>query len=122
MGILGQCQLYQRIVFRFAQQDTDGGILETLLYITVEIVDIHLHLSQILVAQAVCFQVYQHVAPQQSVVKDQVYKEMFFVESKPFLACFKQEAAPHLQQKHLHLVDDGLFKAGFCINGLWLQP
>lgn len=61
-------------------------------HIAVEIVDLHLHLTKIFVLQLIGFEVDQHVALQQAVVKYQINKVVFIVKCKPLLACFKQES------------------------------
>ena len=57
VGILGEGQLHEGIVLLLAEQYGDGGLLEVLLHEAVEIIDIHLHLPQVLVRQLVYLQV-----------------------------------------------------------------
>ena len=92
-----------------------------LLYITVEIVDIHLHLAEILMGKLAYFQINQHIAAQQAVVENQIDKKMIFIEGKAFLPGFEQKAFTQFQQKILQLIDNGGLKVALGILHFFLQ-
>ena len=70
--VLRQSEFHQGIVLLLAEQDTNGWLLEVLLYVTVEIVDIHLHLSKVLMGELVNLQVDEDITLQQAVVEHQI--------------------------------------------------
>src|SRR4030042_261782 len=116
MGVLGQSDLPQRAVLLFAEDDaySRGFILH--LHGAVKVVDIHLHLPQVLMGQLPDLEVDQHIGAKQAVVEDEVHKKMVLVESESFLAGSEEKSFPELQQKVFEFVDDGGFQVGFGIQ------
>ncbi len=92
MRILWQGQLYKCVILALTKQNADSRLLEVLLHKAVIIIDIHLHLSEILMGELVCFQVDEDIALQQSVIKDKIYIIVVFIEGETFLAGLKEEA------------------------------
>ena len=70
-------------------QNADGWFLEVLLHKAVIIVDIHLHLSKVLMGKFVCFQINKDIALQQSIIEDQINIIIVFIESETFLTCLE---------------------------------
>ena len=122
IGILGQGDLHEGVVLLFAQDDANGRGFIFGLHIAVEVVDIHLHLAEVLMGQLADFQVDQHVAAKQAVVEDQIDKEVVFVEGEPLLPGLEEKAFPEFQQKVFKLVDDGGFEIGFGIPRFFIKP
>jgi hypothetical protein len=60
-------------MFVLAEDDADRGIFPFHLDVAVKIVDVHLHLTQVLMGELADFQVDEHVAAQEPVVKDQIH-------------------------------------------------
>lgn len=58
--VFGQVDFNQRLVLFLAQQDADGGAFGVGFDIAVKVVDVHLHLAQVLVSELADFQVDQH--------------------------------------------------------------
>lgn len=101
IGIFGQREFHERVLFALAKQNAYGRLLELLPHITVVIVDIHLHLSKVLVAQLVSLEVNQHIALQQAVIEYEVNIIILLIEGESSLSLFKKEALSQLQQKLL---------------------
>ena len=97
ISIFGERQLYKSVTFFFAKKYTNGGFLKIFLDMTVVIVDIHLHLTQVLMGQVTSLQVNQHIALQQSIVEHKVYIEMSFLKGEAFLAHLELKALPKFQ-------------------------
>ena len=49
VGVFGQGDFYQRLVFLLAEHDADGGGFGVGFDVAVKVVDVHLHLAQVLV-------------------------------------------------------------------------
>ena len=90
--VFGQSDFYQCLVFLLAQHNADGGRFGIGFDVAVKVVDVHLHLAQILVRELADFEVDQHIAAQQAVVEHQVYKEVAVVKAEALLARLKQRA------------------------------
>ena len=88
----------------------------------VEVVHVHLHLSEVLVGDLADLQIDQHVAAQQAIVEDQIDEEMFFLEGEALLPGLEEEAFAQFQQEALDLADDGGFEVGFGIAAALVQP
>src|ERR1035437_4455998 len=121
VGVLGQSDFHQRLVLLLAEYDADGGILLAGLHEAVEVVDVHLHLPEVLMGDLADFQIEQDVAAQQAVVENQIHEEMVFVEGEPLLARPEEEALAHFQQETLDLADDGGFAIRLGIAAALIQ-
>ena len=80
IGILREGDFHQGFMFFLAQDDADGGVLRLGFHIAVKVVDVHLHLAQVLVRELADLEVNQHVATQQPVVKHQVQKKVVVIK------------------------------------------
>ena len=101
--------------------DADGGAFRVGFNAAVKVVDVHLHLAQVLVGELADLEVDQHIAAQQAVVENQIDEKMVVVKGKALLTGFKQKALAQLQQKMLDLADDGGLQVGLGIPGLFRQ-
>ena len=57
-----KCQFDDGFVLALAEQDADGRILFGQIFVPIEVVHIHLHLTEILVRELVELQIDQHIA------------------------------------------------------------
>ena len=89
IGVLRQRQFHQSVIFELAKENPHSRIFLWQFHMAIKVVHIHLHLAQILMRQFPDFQVYQHIAAQQSVEKDQIDIKMICTEREPFLPGFK---------------------------------
>ncbi len=86
-----------------------------LFHMAVEVVDVHLHLPQVLMRQLVRFQINQHIALQKTVVKHQIHKKAVLLVSEALLSRLEEEALAKLKKERLQLGYDGGFEIGFSI-------
>ena len=56
------------------------------------------------------FEVDEHVAAQEAIVKDEVDEEVIFVKSEAFLPSLEQEAFAKFEQKVLNTINDSLLE------------
>lgn len=63
--------------------------LHNTVIIPIKAIDIHLHLSQILVRQLRHFEIHQHIAAKEPITQNQVQVDIFLVEGKPSLVSVK---------------------------------
>ena len=122
IGVSGERQLHERIILFLAEEDTDSGFLESLADVAVKVVDIHLHLPEVLVGEFIGLKVDEAIALQEAVVEHEVNIEMFLIEGEALLARFKEEAFAHLEQEIAHAGDDGVLQLGFRVSFLRLEP
>src|SRR5690242_2420291 len=99
IGISGESQLHQGCAFLFAENHANGRMLIRRLHIAVKIVDIHLHLTKILMGEPTDFQINQDIATEQAVVENEINEEMVVVKGEALLTRLKQKAFAKLQQK-----------------------
>ena len=118
IGFCGEGEFHEGIILLLAEKDADGGFLEGLADVAVKVIDVHLHLPEILVGELVCLEVNQAIALQQAVIEHEVYIEMLFVKSEALLASFEKESLAHLQQEIAHAGDDGILQPGFRVGFL----
>ena len=117
-----QRQLDDVVVLLPTKQYADRWPLEVLFDVTVKVIDVHLHLSQILVTEFPGLQVDEDIALQKPIVEHQIDKERLFVKGEPLLARLKQKAPAKFEQECLQIGDDGreigytnvkLYQAGY---------
>lgn len=85
--MFGKRKSDDRIVFIGAQQNSDGRILEILFFNAVEIIDIHLKLSEMLMRQLFDLYLEQYETLQKPIVKHQINVKIVAVEMYSFLPC-----------------------------------
>ena len=71
--------------------------------------------------QGICFQVNQHKALEDVIVKHQINKETLPVQSKPFLAGDEGKAAAQFQEKLLEVINKGLLQITLVDMGIRLN-
>ena len=106
VGVYGQSDFDQRILFLFAQNDADRRSFVFQFHKPVEVIDVHLHLAEIAVAEFADLEIDQHIAAQQAVVEHQIDEEMFLVESEALLPGLEQKSLAQYQPpRPLHEID-----------------
>ena len=85
------------------------------------VVDIHLHLAEIAVGNLSNLKVDQDIAPEDTVVEDEIYEVVVGIEGKPLLSRFEEEPFAQLKEKRLQFVDDGRFEIDLSVAGLLVQ-
>src|SRR6185369_10659615 len=121
VGVGRQGEFDDGLFLPFTEQDADGGVFVGGFHEAVEVVHIHLHLPQILMAELVEFEVDDHIAAQQTVVEDEIDEEVVFVEGETLLASLEEKSLAQFQQEVFELVDDGGFQVGFGIAHLFVK-
>ena len=80
------------------------------------VVHVEIQLGSVLVAEAVNLQVDDDMAFQDAVVEDKVGFVVVLVNKDVLLAILEAEAAPHLQEKPLQVVQNGRLQLCLCIG------
>jgi len=84
-----QCDFDESFVLSLAQDNADRGVFIIFLDVPIEVIDIHLHLSEVLMGQLADLEIDQDIAAQQSVIENKINKEMIRFESETLLAGFE---------------------------------
>ena len=108
--VLRQSHFDDGVVFVLAEDDADGGVFLWQFDLAVVVVDLHLHLSDVLVFEFADFQVKEDEAAQEPVVKHQVHDEMLLVKGEADLAAHERKAGAEFQKELLEMVDDAAFQ------------
>lgn len=103
--VFGKGDFHNSFVLLTAKYDADCGVFLGKFDLAIKGVDIHQHLSKILVGEAAKFQVYEDIAAQKAIVEDEIHKEVFPIEGKALLSSFKQEPFSQFQQEVLQIVN-----------------
>src|SRR3954468_13003278 len=96
-----------------AQHDPDWWVLIGGRQLALIIVDVHLHLPQILVRQLSDLQVQKNKGPGESVIEYEINEEMLALESYPLLSPHEGEAFAKFKEELLQLINQSLLKVGF---------
>src|SRR3954447_625186 len=86
------------------------------------VVDIHLHLPEVLVRQLPDLEVQKDEGTCESVVEHEVDEEMLAVERDPLLPAHEGEALAQLEEELLELGDQGPFQVGFAESLVLTDP
>ena len=78
----------------------------------IKVIDVHLHLAEVLVGQLADLEVDEHIATQEPVIENKVYEEVLFIEGEALLPRLKEEAFAEFQQEVFDVGDDGRFQLG----------
>ncbi len=108
--VFGKCDLDHRVVLVRAEHDAYGWRLVLLPLVSVEVIDVHLHLTEILMRQLRELEIDQHEASEQAVVEDQVHVEVIATKGDALLPSHETEAFSEFQHEGFESVDDGLFE------------
>lgn len=117
VGIFGEGEFDEGVFFAFAEDDADRRVFVGGFDEPIEVVDVHLHLAEVLVGEFVDFEVDQDVAAQESVVEDKIDVEVVFLEAEAFLAGLEEEAFAEFEQELFEFIDDGGFEFVFGVGG-----
>ncbi len=98
-----------------AEDETHGGVLSLPHPVLPGVVQIHVHLARIGMAEPAALDVDHHQGLQLSMEEDQVHPEPGVVEAKPPLAPHKREIIPHFQKEIGEMPDEGLLEFGFGV-------
>ena len=120
VGVARQGEFDDGILLLLTEENADGGILAGRLHVTVKVIHIHLHLTEVLMGELVELEVDDHVATQETIIEDQVHEEVIFVEGKTFLPGLEKEAFAEFEQKALKVADNGCFEFSLCVAGFLL--
>lgn len=94
-----------------AEDHADGRVIVRHAQFAVVVVDVELHLDEILLRQLADLEINQDVALQSGVVEGQVDVEVVAVECQPLLPRHESESAPEFQQELPHMADECLLHA-----------
>ena len=84
--------------------------------------DIHIHLSYILIAEFGCFQINENEATQMVIIEYQIDVIIFLFRMNMLLSVNKGKTLTQLHQERYHVVDDGLLQVAFCIFSVVFKP
>lgn len=82
------------IALGIAKQDADGRVVAVIHHLAGVVVDVHLHLPQILMGKLADLQVNQHEAFEDVVVENKIDLVVVAVKGDPFLAGYEREPLP----------------------------
>ncbi len=83
--ILRQGKVDEGIVLCPAKNHSNGRVLIVKFHFAIVIIDVHLHLAEVLVREFSDLEVDQDIAPEDAVVEDEVHIEMVSIEGEPFV-------------------------------------
>jgi hypothetical protein len=106
VGVWGEGEFDESVFFAFAEDDADGGVFVGGFDVSVEVVDVHLHLAEVLVGEFVDFEVDEDVAAEESVVEDEIDVEVVFFEAEAFLAGLEEEAFAEFEKVLFEMIED----------------
>lgn len=92
--LLRQRKLHESIFLCSTQEYADRCILVVSLHIPIEIIHIHLHLTQILVGKTAYLEIDKDIAPKDAIVEHEIDIEMFIIERETLLASLKEKTLP----------------------------
>ena len=92
VGVFGQGELDDGLFGGFAQKEADGGVFVGELHFAVVIIDVHLHLPEVLMRRFVQLEVDDDVAAQEAVVEHQIDEVVVLIEGEAFLPGLEEEA------------------------------
>ena len=121
VGVFGKGNLDQGGILFLAEHDADGVVLRLGSDVAVKVVDVHLHLPEVLMRELSNLEVDEHVGSQQTVIEDKIDEEVLFVEGEPLLPGLKEKALPQFEQELFNVGDDGRLQIGLGVAGLFLN-
>ena len=111
--VLGERILDDGVALVRTEDDADGRVVALVHLLAGLVVDVHLHLSDVLMGEIARFEVDKDEAFQNIVIEHEVDMKVPPVEVDVLLPCDEGEAAPKFQEKFLQVVDERLLKVGF---------
>jgi hypothetical protein len=103
----------QQLVLVFGQNNPNWGVVTLGVFFVRKVPHVHVHLSNVVVLNLVDFQVDQHEAAQDAVVKNQVHFVMRVADRDPVLPANEGEAFAQLEQELLQVIAEQGFEVGF---------
>ena len=104
---------YEHVALVGTEQDADRWIVTFVHLLTGVVVDIHLHLANVLMGEIFCFEIDQDETFQNVVVKHEVDVEMAAFDVEMFLPGNERKASAEFKQELLQMIDKRLLKIGF---------
>lgn len=104
---------YEHVALVGTEQDADRWIVTFVHLLTGVVVDIHLHLANVLMGEIFCFEIDQNETFQNVVVKHEVDVEMSAFDIEMFLPSDERKTSAKFKQKLLQMIDERLFEIGF---------
>ena len=101
VGDAAEGVFHQYFVFVGAEDDADGVGVAFHVLLSAEVVEVHVHLADVLVLHFAGFQVEQHEAAQYAVVEHQIHAVVAVVERDAKLPPHEREALAEFEQKFL---------------------
>ena len=111
--VLGEGVFDDGVALVRTEDDADGRVVAFVHLLAGVVVDVHLHLPDVLMGEIARFEVDEDEAFQNIVIEHEVDMEVPSVEVDVLLPCDKGETAPKLQEKFLQVVDERLLEIGF---------
>ncbi len=121
VGVLGQGDFDQCLILLLAEHNADGVVFRLGPDVAVKVVDVHLHLAEVLMRELANLEVDEHVGSQQPVIEDKIDEEVLFVEGEPLLPGLKEKALAQFEQELFDVGDDGRLQIGLGVAGLFLN-
>lgn len=104
---------YEHVALVGTEQDADRWIVTFVHLLTGVVVDIHLHLANVLMGEIFCFEIDQDETFQNVVVKHEVDVEMAASDVEMFLTGDERKTSAKFKQKLLQMIDERLLNVGF---------
>ena len=111
--VLGKSVFDDGVALVRTEDDADGRVVALVHLLAGVVVDVHLHLSDVLMGKIARFEVNEDEAFQDIVIEYEVDMEVPPVEVDVLLPCDEGEAAPEFQEEFLQVVDERLLEIGF---------
>ena len=104
---------YEHVALVGTEQDADRWIVTFVHLLAGVVVDIHLHLADVLMGEIFCFEIDQDETFQDIIIKHEVDVEMSAFDIEMFLPSNEGKASAKFKQKLLQMIDERLFEIGF---------
>jgi len=112
VSVFGKGNLDHGGVLLLAEHYADGVVLRLGSDVAVKVVDVHLHLAEVLMRDLANLEVDEHVGSQQPVIEHKIDEVVLFVEGEPLLPGLKEEAFSQFEQELFNVGDDGRLQIG----------
>ncbi len=109
------------IVFLCTEYNSNRRIISLIHQLTSVVVDIHLHLTEVLMSQDIGFQVNQHKTFKNIVVKNKINEKVLSIQCESLLSGNKRKPTAKFQEELLEMVNKGLFQVTLINMGIWLN-
>ena len=108
-----QCVTHEHVALIGTEQDANRRIVAFVHLLAGVVVDIHLHLTNVLMGKIFCFEIDQNETFQDIIVKHEVDVEMSAFDVEMFLPGNEGKASAKLKQELLQMIDERLLNVGF---------